>query len=273
MNHHGAVHFVVHKINAKNHPSSIAQILGTMGYKHQQISDIFIEAGKSIGTLQQELIAVNDFLPPLSEDLGKYFREGNLKIFQTTIIEYVIPQNDALSLNSFEIKNFVSPELILSPNNQNLDLSTYPAPLPIDFKKRPRRVTRHSFMFRLFYSVSVAVLGIIIGYIAVKLLDPKHIFTNQLTLNYWQNRIYSPAFIVMALMMSVFALYIFHLFARRLHDAGMNQWLTLLLLTPILAFIVPLADSDKLLLLGLSIIPCGSVFLISALIPSHPYEA
>lgn len=240
MNKNGPVNFVVHKIHAKNHPATVAEMLARMGYRHEQISEIFIEAGKSIDTLHQELVEGNDFLPPLNSHLDRYFKKENLEIFKATIIEEEIIQ----------VRNFTLPNFPKTINH--------------------KFVTRHSFVLKLFYAISLAVLGIAAGYIAIKLIEPNHVFINQLQLSYWQDKTRTPAFIILALLAFFFVVHVFYIFIKRLHDAGMNRGLSIFLFLPILPFVIKLSEFDALTLLVMTLIPTTSLFLITLLTPSHP---
>ena len=246
----GAVNFVVHKIHAKNHPVLIAETLANMGYDHIEISEIFIEAGRSIDKLHQVLIAENDFLPTLNENLEDYFKEGNIRIFSNIIIDRSA-KSDLVAI----------PKTVLA----------YPAPAPfvVDLMKKNRgiNVTRHVFAFRFLYALSIAVLSIIIAYTAIKVLLPDQ----QVTISYWKERV-SPSLIILASLFIFFAIYIFQLFARRLQNAGMNPWLSLLLLTPFLSTLTGLSESDQKIVLLLSCIPILSVFIIALLLPTHRYK-
>ncbi len=246
MKNSGPVNFVIHKIHAKNHPLNIAENLASMGYSHIEISETFIAAGKSIEKLHQELIAGNDFLPTLNENLEDYFKEGNIKIFKEVIVE------------SFSNK----PAKILKT------LFLYPAPAHhvVDLMIRSKKVavTRHVFSFRFLYSLSMAVLAIILSYIVIKLINP--------AIQFKESLVTSPNMIVPALMLLIFLVYIFQLFSRRLHNAGMSSWLAFLLFTPFLSAIPGLSLADQKLTLFLSCIPILGVFIIAMLTPTHRYR-
>lgn len=252
----GAVNFIIHKIRAKNHPVSIAESLARMGYTHIEISETFIEAGRSIDKLHQELIAGNDFLPTLNEDLESYFKEGNLKIFKGIIIEN--------PTKSSQKQVFLK------------TLFPYPAPAPmvVDHMKRNKgiRVTRHVFAFRFLYVLSMAVLGIILGYLFIKLLEPQVLLNQQIDFNYWKNTRVSAGSIGVILLLLVFGMYVFQLFVRRLHNAGMSAWLSLLIFSPFLSLVPGLTEVDKNTVFYLSYILVVSVFMIAVLTPTHRYR-
>lgn len=235
MQKNGAVNFVVHKINSKNHPREIVQMLARMGFDHVEISSAFIEAGKSIDKLYQELISSNDFLPTLNENLEDYFKEGNIKI-----ILRLIPVN--------------SDKIGVPPKT----LSPYPAPAPFitDYMKRNKGIemTRHSFAFKFLYALSMVVLGVAIAFVFAKISTFFFI---------WQN----PTF--PAMLAIIFGLYVLQLFARRLQNAGMSPWLTILLFTPLA---VILTGNYETQIFILSCIPILGVFIIAMLTPSHRYR-
>lgn len=244
MKHIGAINFVVHKTKSRNHPATTAELLSRMGYGHQQLSEIFIEAGKSIESLQQELIAVNDFLPALNENLEEYFKEGNLKIFQATIIE------------SIQNKGIVKFPLTLHP---------YPAPAPyvVDHMKRSRHmaITRHAFTFKLIYSLSITVLGIVLAYITIKLIEPS-ISIDQINFSY-----ISPSMMTAIAIVVFLVAYVLQLFARRLHNAGINPWLSILIFAPVLPYLAK--DQSTIIF---SFIPALSVLILAMLTPTHRYR-
>lgn len=242
----GAVNFVLHKIKAKNHPVTIAESMARMGYNHDEISEIFIEVGRTTDRLHQELLAGNEFLPTLNENLEDYFKEGNIKIFQKIIIE-VVPS---------------SSEVYRIPKT----LFPYPgaAPVVVDLMKRSKSMamTRHVFVFKLLYALSMAVLGIVLAYVFIK--------TVGLEVTNW-NGIISANIMLAITALTIFTLYIFQLFAHRLQNAGMNHWLSLLLITPFLSLFT-MSESDHNLVLILSCIPILSVFIIAVLLPTHRYR-
>jgi uncharacterized membrane protein YhaH (DUF805 family) len=236
----GAANFVLHKIKAKNHPVTIAEFLARMGYSHEQISEAFIEVGKTTDRLHQEVLAGNDFLPTLNENLEDYFKVGNIKIFQKIIIEVNTPTTE-----------FIIPKTLFP----------YPAPAPVvvDLMKRSKNIemTRHVFVFKFLYALSMAVLGIVLGYIFIKTRTMEYSLQGVLLV------------IILGL---VFAIYVLQLFAHRLKNAGMSPWLTFLLFTPFLATVTDLSFSDQKLVLALSCIPILSVFIIAMLLPTHRYK-
>ncbi len=240
MNKNGAVNFVIHKINAKNHPVTIAEFLARMGYSHEQISEAFIEVGKTTDKLHQELIAGNDFLPTLNENLEDYFKVGNLKIFKKIII---LPE----------------PTKVLLKIPKTLFPYPAPAPVVVDLMKRGKNIetTRHVFAFRFLYALSMSVLGIVISYVFIK--SEKLSFT-------WSGNL---APIILGV---IFTIYILQLFAHRLQNAGMSPLLALLILTPILSTVTDLSLIDQRLILILSCIPILSVFILAMLLPPHRYK-
>jgi hypothetical protein len=63
----GAISFVIHKIKSGNSPEHIIELLSGMGYDKVQISEAFDRAGHSLRTRHQDIVAQNDFLPPLNK--------------------------------------------------------------------------------------------------------------------------------------------------------------------------------------------------------------
>ncbi|MEI7488034.1 MAG: hypothetical protein WCJ72_11620, partial [Chryseobacterium sp.] len=105
--------------------------------------------------------------------------------------------------------------------------------------------------------LSMAVLGIVLGYIFIKTRALEYSLQGDLLV------------IILGL---VFAIYVLQLFAHRLKNAGMSPWLTFLLFTPFLATVTDLSFSDQKLVLALSCIPILSVFMIAMLLPTHRYK-
>lgn len=258
MTHTGAVNFALHKIRSKNHPRDIADMLVRMGYNNEQISAILIEAGKNVEFLNQEIVEANDFLPPLNDLSGRFFEKRNIEIL-----------NAINNSNATDLYGKVTDE-------ENLNLPPYPAINMIQLKnikyKKRLSLPRHPFIFKLLHSLSIAILGVILGYILIKISDPGHIFALDLMPVYWAARISSPSFFILVLSALLYLLYILHLFVRRLHDAGINPWTALLLFTPILPFIANLSEIDTKIMFGMSLVPFITVFIISALTPSHNYK-
>jgi uncharacterized membrane protein YhaH (DUF805 family) len=240
-NHAGAVNFALHKIRSKNHPVVIADLLIRMGHTNEQVSAILLEAGSKIDRLDQEIAEANDFLPPLNEFSKDFFQNKNIEILNSI---NVVPNDEEV---------YVFPQ--------------YPAPSIVVVKKLS--LPRHHFIFKLFHSLSIAVLGIILGYVAIKTIEPSHSFAEQLHPAYWAERLNSPSVVLLVTMIFGFIIYTLHLFVRRLHDAGFNPWLALLLLSPILPFVANLSEGDTFTLVLMSLIPAVTVFIFSLLTPTH----
>ena len=244
-NHDGAVNFALHKIRSKNHPVVIADLLIRMGYSNDQVSTILLEAGSKVDQLDQEMTEANDFLPPLNEFSKDFFQGNNIEILN--YINVVPVEQDKLE------EQYIFPP--------------YTAPSVVIVKKLS--LPRHHFIFKLFHSLSIAVLGIILGYVVIKIMEPNHSFVEQLHPTYWVERLGSPSVLLLVMMIFGFVIYTLHLFVRRLHDAGFNPWLALLLLSPVLPFITNLSEGDTFTLVLMSLIPAVTVFVFSLLTPTH----
>ncbi|MEI8062196.1 MAG: DUF805 domain-containing protein [bacterium] len=263
MTQHSAVKFVVHKIHAKNHPATIAEMLSHMGYGREEIADIFIQTGQQIDGFHQDLVANNDFLPPLKSHLDLYFKKGNIEIFESMNLPISIKKESVIILPpQFER---------MEPQYQSV-LPPYPA---ISKHVRGRglgygiAVTRHAFVFKLLNSLAIVTLAIIVAYLSIRAIDPKHQFESQLQLSYWIDRLHSVNSILLGAIIVIFGLYIFQLFTRRLHDAGYSKWMVIFLFLPILPFVTVLPAADTQTLLFMSLLPAATIFLISILTPSH----
>ncbi len=263
MSQHSAVKFVVHKIHAKNHPATIAEMLSHMGYGRQEIADIFIQTGQQIDGFHQDLVANNDFLPPLKSHLDLYFKKGNIEIFES------------MNLPVSEEGKIVAVEVLQLEREEPVYQSTLPA-YPAPSKHARGRglgygiaVTRHAFVFKLLNSLAIVTLAIIVAYLSIKAIDPKHQFGSQLELAYWIDRLHSVNSILIGAVMLIFVLYVFQLFTRRLHDAGFSKWMVLFLFLPILPFVTVLPSADTETLLFMSLLPAATIFIISILTPSH----